>query len=376
MTVFSVVLILLCWSSAPLGAEIVTTVRASGIGYIASGDQAGALAQAKKAAMREAVEIGVGTLISSETRVDNFSVLEDHILSRTDGYIRSYAILKQGPIDKNTYQVDIEAVVELGNLHNRLDALELLIAHAGNPYILCLGRDEYDYDAERVRDLTATLLRKYLQRKSARFNLAAPLKMEQHLLEQAATLGFEQGADIVVRAESAVREAAGIEVPFAQTSLKGLGLYSATADMRIEALWTDTGEVFASSVHTERAADVNLATAGEKAIRNGMEKMAADMVSRLAENWREKMYSGRLVRLVVKGQIELVNKFENGFSYQVAGVEKLYRRSYDKGIAVFDIRSKDNGFALARDLIAKGIEGMDVDIIRVSPNRVQLEIVN
>ena len=100
------------------------------------------------------------------------------------------------------------------------------------------------------------------------------------------------------------------------------------------------------------------------------------MVSRLAENWREKMYSGRLVRLVVRGQIELVNKFENGFQYQVAGVEKLFRRSYEKGVAVFDIRSKDNGFALARDLIAKGIEGMDVDIIRVSPNRVQLEIVN
>ena len=376
MSLYAIAIALLGISYMPLQADVLSRVKASGLGYISTGDLAGAFAQAKKAAMREAVELGVGTLISAETRVDNFSVLEDYILSRTDGYIRSYEIIKHGLIDEETYQVDIEAVVELGNLHQRLDALELLITHAGNPYIMCVGRDAYTYGEEGTRDLSATLLRGYLLRKSARFNLSAPMRIEDGSLDQAASVGFQQGADIVVRVEALVGEFPDSAVPFSGTSLKGLGLYSATAEIRIEALWTDTGEIFASLVHSERGADVNLASAGDKALRNGMEKISGKLISRLAENWREKMYSGRLVRLVVVGEFDRMGEFENAFPFNVSGVEKIYRRSYNEGVAVFDIRCKETGFTIARDITAKGIEGIDLDIVQVSPNRIQLQILN
>lgn len=376
MSLYAIAIALLGISYMPLQADVLSRVKASGLGYISTGDLAGAFAQAKKAAMREAVELGVGTLISAETRVDNFSVLEDYILSRTDGYIRSYEIIKHGLIDEETYQVDIEAVVELGNLHQRLDALELLITHAGNPYIMCVGRDAYTYGEEGTRDLSATLLRGYLLRKSARFNLSAPMRIEDGSLDQAASVGFQQGADIVVRVEALVGEFPDSAVPFSGTSLKGLGLYSATAEIRIEALWTDTGEIFASLVHSERGADVNLASAGDKALRSGMEKISGKLISRLAENWREKMYSGRLVRLVVVGEFDRMGEFENAFPFHVSGVEKIYRRSYNEGVAVFDIRCKETGFTIARDITAKGIEGIDLDIVQVSPNRIQLQILN
>ena len=357
-------------------AEVLTRVRASGMGLISGGNRAAAFDQAKRAALREAVEIGVGTLVSAETRVENFALIEDHVLTRTDGYIRSFEVVEQGPIDDQTYQVEIDAVVELGNLQHRLDVLELLIAHAGNPYILCLGRDRYEFGEGRVRDFSATILRGQLQRASGRFNLAAPLQTEHGMLERAAQLGFEQGADIVIRAEALVREAADIQVPFAGSSLRSLGLKSATADLRIEALWTDTGEVFAALSHSERGADVNMSTAGEKAVRTGMEKLSAELVRQLVENWREKMYSGRLVRVVVDGDSERVGHFEWAISGQVAGIEKIYRRSFSEGTAVFDVRSKDTGFAIARALTAKGIEGVNIDIIRVSPNSLRLALVN
>ena len=376
MSLYAIAIALLGISYMPLQADVLSRVKASGLGYISTGDLAGAFAQAKKAAMREAVELGVGTLISAETRVDNFSVLEDYILSRTDGYIRSYEIIKHGLIDEETYQVDIEAVVELGNLHQRLDALELLITHAGNPYIMCVGRDAYTYGEEGTRDLSATLLRGYLLRKSARFNLSAPMRIEDGSLDQAASVGFQQGADIVVRVEALMGEVPDFTVPFSGSSLKGLGLYSATAEIRIEALWTDSGEVFASLVHSERGADVNLASAGDKALRSGMEKISGKLISRLAENWREKMYSGRLVRLVVVGEFDRMGEFEIAFPFHVTGVEKIYRRSYNEGVAVFDIRCKETGFTIARDITAKGIEGIDLDIVQVSPNRIQLQILN
>ena len=376
MFLFAVLLVSCIGFVSGASAEVLTRVRASGMGLISGGDRAAAFDQAKRAALREAVEIGVGTLVSAETRVENFALIEDHVLTRTDGYIRSFEVVEQGPIDDQTYQVEIDAVVELGNLQHRLDALELLIAHAGNPYILCLGRDRYEFGEGRVRDFSATILRGQLQRTSGRFNLAAPLQTEHGMLERAAQLGFEQGADIVIRAEALVREAADIQVPFAGSSLRSLGLKSATADLRIEALWTDTGEVFAALSHSERGADVNMSTAGEKAVRTGMEKLSAELVRQLVENWREKMYSGRLVRVVVDGDSERVGHFEWAFSGKVAGIEKIYRRSFSEGTAVFDVRSKDTGFAIARALTAKGIEGVKIDIIRVSPNSLRLALIN
>ena len=63
------------------------------------------------------------------------------------------------------------------------------------------------------------------------------------------------------------------------------------------------------------------------------------------------------------------------FSYFGMRVEP-YRRSYIEGTAVFDVRCKNTGFAIARDLTAKGIEGVDIDIIRVTPNSLRIQLVN
>ena len=75
-------------------------------------------------------------------------------------------------------------------------------------------------------------------------------------------------------------------------------------------------------------------------------------------------------------QTNRIKIFETALSSQIYGVEKFYRRSYEGGVAIIDIRSKDTGFAVARDLSAKGIEGVNISIEKVSPNSVRLELVN
>ena len=119
---------LVCLGSAVGAAEseVTRSVRATGFGLIAAGDLAAARAQARQAALREAVEEAIGTLISSHTRVENFEVIEDRILTSTQGYVRRFEMVDHGPIDAHTYQVVIEAVVSLGALHQELDALALL----------------------------------------------------------------------------------------------------------------------------------------------------------------------------------------------------------------------------------------------------------
>ena len=171
------VILLLTWTHGLATAEVVKTVRASGVGLVIDGDLNEGFAQAKKAAMRQAVEEGVGVLVTSQTQVRNFTAIEDHILTRTEGYVQSLEIVEHGPIDAHTYRVTIDAVVSLGDLRQRLEGLELLIESAGTPHILCLGR-EWLRERGRLRKagwgVVVHQLEQTLRETSRRFHLVVP----------------------------------------------------------------------------------------------------------------------------------------------------------------------------------------------------------
>jgi hypothetical protein len=53
MSLYAIAIALLGILYMPLQADVLSRVKASGLGYISTGDLAGAFAQAKKAAMRD-----------------------------------------------------------------------------------------------------------------------------------------------------------------------------------------------------------------------------------------------------------------------------------------------------------------------------------
>jgi hypothetical protein len=82
------VLALLCGSMPAFGQQS-QTVTAEGVGAVFGNDRAIARDQAIQDALRKAVEQAVGTLVSSETMVQNFQTLNDKIYTQTQGYIQS-----------------------------------------------------------------------------------------------------------------------------------------------------------------------------------------------------------------------------------------------------------------------------------------------
>lgn len=362
-------------------SEMTKTVRVEGLGLIVNGDKSTGFEQAKRAALRQAVEEGVGVLISSQTRVQNFAIIQDDILSRTDGYIKEYRITEHGPSDETTYQVEIEAVVGLGDLHESLDALDLLIESVENPVIICLGRERLRGEnglIDQKWGILASELRRGLRQANKHFHLAAPVgDFGGEAFDAGAAagdLGQDLGASIVVRGEAEMQPASGIKVPLASSTLREIGVQSAVVQLRVEALWADSGEIFATLSTVERAAAVTIQAAYEKGIRSGAEKLTDQLVERLAEDWREKAYSGRLLRLVIEGKRERLTLFEREFPARVGGIEKLYPRSYSGGRGVYDARSQHTGFQVARSLVAREWEGMDIEVVQVTPNSLKLQL--
>jgi hypothetical protein len=355
---------------------------------ISGDDLAAAFEQAKRAALREAVEEGMGVLVSASTRVRNFAVIDDQILAQAAGYVRRFSVLEKGLVDARTYQVTVEALVDLGGLYGKLDALELLVEEVGNPRILCVSRERLEVEGKTQRleegGIAAGRLVEALRAASGRFLLVTPTaagaeEPEDLLTGNAvgiAAWSRRQGADIVVLAEVVVRPANGAKVPFAAgAKVEELGFSTAVAEVKVRALWTDTGEVLAVLTKVQRAADRTLQTAAAKAVRQGTGGLSAQLVTRLAEDWRQKVYAGRLLHLVVQGQPAQLQAFEREFPGRAGGIDKLYPRQYAAGRGEYDAHSQSAAFQVARELSARGLDSLDVDVVSVSLNTLELRLV-
>lgn len=372
--VFAAVFVLLAGVSGgeAVHAAVTQTLRSTGTGVIVGQDQASAFEQAKKAALREAVEQAAGTLITSTTRLESFAALSDDISLQTTGFVRKYTVVSQGATDAHTFQVTLDAEVDLGQLHRQLEAKNLLIEEAGDPPLLCLGREEVAGEQEVRWGVVAEELEKGLKRASSHFSLVPSGNL--HWDESSALqLARTQGAEVLVTGKAVVRPLPSVKIP-SGGELKQLGISSAAAEVEVRLQWVDTGEVVAVLTQKSRAADHSFEAAARKATRQGVERLAPELVKRLLADWQQRLYSGRQLELVVQASASQLRLFERDFPTHVGGIDKLHPRGYRSGVARYEARSHSAGFQIARELSAKGMGDLNVEILQVTGNTLELKL--
>jgi len=130
--------LLLMGSPAPLDAQTETVI---GEGMAMTHD--GALTGAK----RDAVEKGLGVVVASETLVRNFQVADDRILSKANGFVKTYEELSSSQGPDGLWTVRISAVVTeiLDELVKDQLALDLLISWVRHPRFMIMI-DEVNID--------------------------------------------------------------------------------------------------------------------------------------------------------------------------------------------------------------------------------------
>lgn len=112
---FAILLFCLPFASARAGEEAETiTVMAIGMGA----DSDGAL----KNALRNAVTQAVGSIIDSETMVQNDEVIQDKILSHSGGFVEEYDIVGQPRAENGLVSMTINAKVKRMNLKKEMES--------------------------------------------------------------------------------------------------------------------------------------------------------------------------------------------------------------------------------------------------------------
>ncbi len=368
-------------SDSPISAS------AEGVGVIIDDNTATARDQAIQDALRLVVEQAAGTMVSSETLVQNYEVLRDQIYSQSQGYIRRYEVTDES-VQGNLYKVTVQATVAAGNLQNDIQALGLLMGRKQMPRVMIMvaeqniGMHYYSYwwgVKAGTADLSITenvLMEKLTQKgfhvvdhamASKTLKIKAPYKIESLSNDAVRDIGKVYDAEVVIYGK-ALSKLAG--------AVLGSSMKSAQADVSLRVVNTDTGRVIASSTHHAAAVHPNEVTAGTEALKIATDAIADQLLTQIVDKWSQDVGSGRLIRLVVS-DIPSYNhlvKFKEMIQKQIRGVNGVYQRDFNTGTATLDVNVAETSQKLADALVVIDYGEFVIDITNITQNSVNLKM--
>ena len=375
------------WSAGVFGQEV-QTITVKGEGWFEGSDGLIGKDRAINDALRKAVEQAVGTMVSSETMVQNFQTLNDQIYLQSQGYVQSYKILSENQ-RPNVYEVTIQAAVATGPIKEKLEALGFLLQQVGRPRIMILiaeqniGRQDYNYwwgyPRGEQTDLTIaenTIMDLFREKgfdfvdhaaQSKEIKVAPAFQVADLSNQAAVSLGKQADAEVVIVGKALARSVGSI----AGTSMK-----SVQANISFRAIQTDNGRVLSSGADHAAAVHIDEVTAGAEALKKASAKISDKMMDDIIKNFQKRVGGTTLVQLTVTGLSghEDLRKFKNMLQGQVRGVERIHERSFSGNVARMDVDIKGSAHSLAEEMSQKRFKEFAVKVISSTWNTIEVNI--
>jgi len=358
-------------------------IEADGAGVVINDDLALARDNAINDSLRKAVEQAVGTVISSETIVQNYEVINDRIYARSQGYVQNYTLLKENVSD-SLYRVQVRATVALGTIKDDLRALGLLMARKGMPRIMVLmaeqnvgqARPSYFWQAVDLSVSENVIQMNFLKDGFTfvdRATLEGKIKNitirgNEMSNSAAIRLGKEVDAELVIVGKAFAKYAGNI----AGTTMKSL-----QSDVTARVIRTDNGVVIASAMEHGAAVHIDDITGGSEAIKKASEKLAENLKVQIIDKWQAEVSSTGLISLTVRHITSYADfmTLKGVLKSEVRGVKNLYLRKMEAGIAKMDVEIEGSAMTLADRLAVKKFKGFSLDITNVSQNSLEANVV-
>ncbi|HEX3043911.1 MAG TPA: hypothetical protein VHY08_04080 [Bacillota bacterium] len=316
----------------PIMAEEVA-VEVEGIAEIHDGD----LLQAKEAAisdaLRAAVERVMGTLVDAQTRVENYELLDDSILTRSVGYVTDYEVIEIRE-DGEYLKVLIRAVVKEDAIIDELDTLKIMVKRAGKPRVMVIVPEEYMKKPATNPAAETAIIQGLL---AVGFPVIDPAQLKRsHNLEslrrivngdneELRSLATDYGAEIMVLGE-AICERFGYYY----------GFISCRATLTVRVVRADTGEILVTHSVQMSGAEVTEGNAVKKALANAGEKMAEFLKGAIPVKLSE---TYRSIQLVITGIDYSTLKLIENHLKETRLVKSVFLRDFSNETARFDIET-------------------------------------
>ena len=296
--------------------DVEFSVIAEGSAAVEGGDLGKAEDEAQNAAKRNAVEQGVGVFVKAETIGEDYEVVKQTIITRSEGYIASWSIVegsrKVEDIEgSKLLTIKISAKIRLISLLDDLSDISEIYEAIQRPRVMVLiSETNMDRASDGLGTAAQAVMRILQDRK---FDVVDPDTVKQLIAEEANRAAIERG-DAKAAALLAMKKGAEILVlgnakTFEQKLPEGAGddLKSVSAQVSARIVYSDTGDVLytakpsqAPAVATSTAEEAGLKAlnkAGEQLIKNDSDRFADQVIAR----WAMELQKGRRMRVIASG---------------------------------------------------------------------------
>ncbi|MFP4475689.1 MAG: hypothetical protein ACLFOY_09005 [Desulfatibacillaceae bacterium] len=285
-------------------------------------------------AQRNAVEVVLGVMLSSETVTENFEVIEDRILTRVAGYVRNYELLREVPGDRD-YEVDIKAEVEKTALADDVAALARILPRMNYPTLLvAISQKEMSGDNAQVvmaMETAQTTVGRALSKKGFRMAEASALAVEK--LRQA-NLMEAMGDDVGKALEEASHNTQVVVAGQAVVQDNGPSPYSDKvhsygAFLSAKVYATVTGNLLAAASAEANVPHHGFALGTQAAVEKASARLADKLADEIVKAWLDACYNDHDVQLVVEGvSFSSLKDVQEALGRDVQGVARVNRRAF------------------------------------------------
>ena len=387
---FALLLLSLFLVTTPVLAQESKTVTAEGVAVVQGNNMDIARDAAIQDAQTRAVEQAIGTLIDSQTQVENYQVISDKILSQIKGYIKKYNIVRENKED-NLLRVTITAEVSLGQLSDDLSAIGMLLGQMHKPRTMILvaeqniGQEWHAWwwwspgtvhaSQSDMGIIDNTLMDKFnekgfemidQQAASQDIKVTQAYNVQDLSVQQVKTLGSQAHAEVVITGKGVAKLYGNV----------GGGLKSVQADLSLRAVRTDTGQVLATATTHAAAVHISEITAGNDALKKAATEAADQLTTKILAQYSKEAGGTRSINITVNGlnKTQFV-KFKDVLRNQVRGIKAVNERSFQNGVAKMSVDSKSSAQIVSDELSLKDFGTFTVEVVSSTANQLELRVV-
>ena len=303
----------------PAGLQAGTTVTATGLSFFEPGRELIAREKALDEAKRAAVEKAMGTTIVSRTAVEDFQVVKDQIMSRSAGYLKDIKILEENKTeDLGTYEIKIQAEVEIPDLVDDLDRFKKILKWQKNPRISVVVEPGLKTDYLPTARKTANQLIERLKHDG--FKVFKYSKKNKH------QMGLLVGLSL--------------ELSTRKTTFQDLDLTLNEISLSTNIYRPGDEEILATASAVKSMPGENKLQVLDKGAKLCIDKIWDQLRKKLSRLWEKELYSERDIYLIVK-KIESHNEaLEIGsiFKSDVSGIVDAQLIGFRKKKAEYNLK--------------------------------------
>ena len=179
----------------------------------------------------------------------------------------------------------------------------------------------------------------------------------------AAAIGRQHGAELVIVGEA-----------FSNDTQISYGLYTSRATAEIRMLDVDTATIFVAKSQTGSGSDLTENMATQKAFQNAGEQLADYLMKQIEDQWKKrgpKAYEVSLVvtELTFSQLVQLEQMLQNW-----RGIDAVNLRSFEAGVAVLGLETRNNAQNLAGQLVSKPLNQFSLDVTNFNTMQIDVEV--